>query len=144
MRIRFVSLLFLLMLDSFAFSQANNKKVKEVEQAIVAMRDAMVEGKSQALLDIVADDLSYGHSSGAVENKAEFVDKITSGKSDFVKIDLTNQTIKIVGNTAIVRHDLQAETNNNGTPGTVSLQILLIWQKQKGKWKLLARQAVKK
>ena len=35
-------------------------------------------------------------------------------------------------------------TNNDNKPGEVHLLILLVWQKQHGQWKLLARQAVKK
>ena len=78
-----------------------------------------------------------------VEDKAEFVRAIVSGESDFVTINLTEQTIKIAGNAAIVRHKLSATTNNSGKPGTANLALLMVWQKQKGGWKLLARQAVK-
>lgn len=130
------------LVSSIAFAQAK-QEVKEVEKAVEELRVAMVDGNKTALENIAHDSLSYGHSGGHVETKAEFVEKIVSGKSDFVSIAISNQTIKIVGNTAVVRHDFNAETNNNGTPGTVSLHILTIWQSQKGKWKLLARQAVK-
>ena len=69
------------------------------------------------------------------------MEQIASGKSDFVTIDLTDQTIKVVGNTAIVNHKLSAQTNDGGKPGTVVLGVMLIFEKMKGEWKLLARQA---
>lgn len=122
---------------------AQSKEEAAVASAVEMLKKAMIEGKKEALENIAADDLSYGHSAGKVEEKAEFVRAIVSGESDFVTIDLTDQTIKIVGNNAIVRHKLSATTNNNGQPGTVKLAVLLVWQKQKGQWKLLARQAVK-
>lgn len=122
---------------------AQSKDENEVSAAVENLRKAMIDGKKEALEKIAAEELSYGHSLGKVENKAEFVEALASGKSDFVTIDLTEQTIKIAGNTAIVRHTLSATTNDNGNPGTVKLKILLIWQKQKGDWKLLARQAVR-
>jgi ketosteroid isomerase-like protein len=103
----------------------------------------MIDADKTALENIAADDLSYGHSAGKIEDKAEFVRAIVSNESDFVTINLTDQTIKIAGNVAIVRHKLAATTNNNGQPGTAKLSVLLVWQKQKGDWKLLARQAVK-
>ena len=62
---------------------------------------------------------------------------------DFVTIDITDQTIDIVGKTAIVRHQFNATTNDGGKPGIVKLKVLLIFQKENGVWKLLARQAVK-
>jgi ketosteroid isomerase-like protein len=124
-------------------AMAQSKEEAAVGAAIENLRKAMIDGDKSGLQNITADQLSYGHSSGKVEDKATFVDNIVTGKSDFVTIDLTGQTIVVSGDAAIVRHVLSATTNDSGKPGTVKLNILLIWQKQKGQWKLLARQAVK-
>lgn len=124
-------------------AQAQSKDEIAVTNAVEALKKAMIDADKTALENLAADGLSYGHSSGKVEDKAEFVRAIVSGESDFVTIDLTEQTIKIVGNSAIVRHKLFAKTNNKGQAGTANIAILLVWQKQKGRWKLLARQAVK-
>lgn len=124
-------------------SMAQKTDEESVKAAVEALRVAMVDANKSALENLTADDLSYGHSSGQIENKQEFVEKIATGKSDFVSINLEDQTIKVTGDAAIVRHKLKGETNNDGKPGTVSLSVLLVWQKQNGKWKLLARQAVK-
>ena len=122
---------------------ARSKDEKEVAAAVEKLKEAMVSGNRQQLEDIAAQELSYGHSGNKVENKAEFVEAIASGKSDFVTINLADQTVKVTGDVAIVRHTLSAKTNDNGKPGTVNLRILLIFQKQQGDWKLIARQAVK-
>lgn len=124
-----------------AFAQSKDETA--VASAVEALKKAMIDADKTALENIAADDLSYGHSAGKIEDKAEFVRAIVSNESDFVTINLTDQTIKIAGNVAIVRHKLAATTNNNGQPGTAKLSVLLVWQKQKGEWKLLARQAVK-
>ncbi|MBN8688840.1 MAG: nuclear transport factor 2 family protein [Chitinophagales bacterium] len=120
-----------------------SKKEKQVADATEQLRKAMVDADKSGLEKLASDQLSYGHSGGHVEGKAEFVDKIVSGKSDFVSIELTDQTIAISGKTAVVRHSLAAKTNDGGKPGEVHLKILLIWQKEGSQWKLLARQAVK-
>jgi ketosteroid isomerase-like protein len=122
---------------------AQTKEETAVTAAVETLRKAMIDGDKAALQKVTADQLSYGHSSGRVEDKATFVENIVSGKSDFVTIDLTGQTVAVAGDAAIVRHTLAATTNDGGTPGSVKLNILLVWQKQKGDWKLLARQAVK-
>jgi hypothetical protein len=134
-------LVFCLLVSVQSFSQSKDEKA--VADAVEVLRNAMVDANKKALEDIAAPELSYGHSSGLVEDRAAFVENIVSGKSDFVKINLTEQTVKIVGNTAIVRHKFFADTNNGGTPGTINLTVLLVWQKQKGEWKLLARQAAR-
>lgn len=138
---RFIYLIVLTGVMNVAMAQ--NKEEAAVTAAVENLRKAMVDGDKAGLQNITADQLSYGHSSGKVEDKTTFVDNIVTGKSDFVTIDLTNQTIAVSGDAAIVRHTLSATTNDGGNPGSVKLNILLIWQKQKGQWKLLARQAVK-
>jgi len=122
---------------------AQAKAETDVANAVERLRMAMIDGNKEELVSIVSDKLSYGHSSGFVEGKTEFVDKIVSGKSDFVTIELKDQVISISGKIAVIRHKLNATTNDNGKPGEVHLSILLIFQKENKQWKLLARQAVK-
>ncbi len=130
----------------FVFShgmRAQSKAEKAVAATIETLNKAMIEADS-AMLDILtAPQLSYGHSVGFVENKQQFIRKIMSGSSDFVSINLAKQTIAVSGKTAVVRHTLDAVTNNDNKPGEVHLHVLQVWQKQNGGWRLLARQAVK-
>jgi ketosteroid isomerase-like protein len=123
--------------------QAQTADEKAVAAAVEKLRQAMIAADIPALKSLAADEISYGHSNGLIENKAEFVDQFVTGKSVFKTINLTDQTVKIVGETAIVRHRLTGDTNNSNVPGKVDLGVLSVWQKQKGEWKLLARQAVK-
>ncbi|WGT64904.1 nuclear transport factor 2 family protein [Variovorax paradoxus] len=115
-----------------------------VAAAAERLRVAMIDPTPAALGALVADDLSYGHSGGRVDTKDSFIGDLIAGKSDFVSIAITEQTIKVVGgDTAIVRHTLAADTLDSGKPGKVALKILGIWKKQGNDWKLLARQAVR-
>ncbi|MBT1696777.1 DUF4440 domain-containing protein [Fulvivirgaceae bacterium PWU4] len=124
-------------------SLAQSQDEKEVAAAVESLRKAMIDASESSLKDLTSDALSYGHSSGMVEDKAGFIGRLLSGESDFKTITLSDQTIKINNNVAIVRHRLVAETSDNGKPGNPNLSVLLVWQKDKGKWKLVARQAVK-
>ncbi len=131
-----------LLLICFA-AHAQTKQEKAVANAVEQLRKAMVDADSVMLDKLVSPKLSYGHSGGALDDKTVFVQKIVSGKSDFVALEFAGQTISVSKNTAIVRHKLNAVTNDSGKPGEVHLSVLLIWQKLHGAWKLLARQAVK-
>ena len=126
-----------------AFGQAQSTKETAVANAVERLRKAMIDGNKTALENIVSDKLSYGHSGGHIDDKKEFVEKLVSGKSDFVTIDLSEQSVSVSGKTAIVQHKLNATTNDGGKPGEVRLLVMLVWQKQGSKWILLARQAVK-
>jgi hypothetical protein len=134
---------FLVCISFHTVTMAQTKDEKDVATALEKLRVAMIDGDSARLTALVSPQLSYGHSGGHVEGQAEFVSKIVTGKSDFVTIDITDQTINIVKDVAVVRHTLHATTNDNGKPSVVDLSILLVWQKDKKDWKLLARQAVK-
>ncbi|QHS58636.1 nuclear transport factor 2 family protein [Chitinophaga agri] len=122
---------------------AQSKDEKNVATQVESLKKALVDGDRASLEKLTDDKLSYGHSNGRIEDKATFVSNLVTGKSDFVTIDLTDQKIAIAGNTAIVRHTLSADINDNGVAGHVKLYVLLVWSKEDGQWKLLARQAVK-
>jgi hypothetical protein len=124
-------------------SLAQDKESAAVATAVESLRKALIDPEKTTLDALVLDELTYGHSSGVVQDKATFEEALLSKSSDFVTIDLSQQTIRVVGNTAWVRHILSATTNDGGKPGTAHLSVLLIWVKQKGQWRLLARQAVK-
>ncbi|WP_097130638.1 nuclear transport factor 2 family protein [Pedobacter xixiisoli] len=132
-----------LLLMSSTMLYAQNKEEQSLTAAVEKLKNAMISGERKALEEVAADDLSYGHSGGKVEDKATFVETIASGKSDFVTIELKNQTVKVTGKTGVVRHELHATTNDGGKPGEVHIGIMLVWQKQGKDWKLLARQAYK-
>ncbi|WPO81673.1 nuclear transport factor 2 family protein [Chryseobacterium sp. JJR-5R] len=122
---------------------------KKNDQELVAdaaekLRSAMVSGDRSSLESLILPELTYGHSGGHIDDAKEFVEKLASKKSDFLTIDITNQTVHIVGKTAIVRHHFYATTADMGkAPGDVTLDTVLVWVKVKKDWKLLARQAVK-
>ncbi len=122
---------------------ANDDEVKLLEATINTLRQAMVDANGLVLGNLACEELTYGHSNGNLQTKAEFVETIVSGKSNFVSIALTNPYVKIYGDTAIARHEFNAETNDGGKPGSVRLHILWVWRNEGGTWKMLARQAVR-
>ena len=126
-----------------AFTSKAQNTTDKVANAVEFLKQAMISGNQSDLETIASVDLSYGHSSGKIEDKAAFVKSIASGASDFVTIDLTDQTIKVKGKVAIVRHKLAAKTNDNGKPGEVKLGIMLVFTKEGKDWKLIGRQAYK-
>ena len=53
-----------------------NKEEKEVAAAVDQLKMAMIDGERAKLESITDDHLSYGHSSGVVEDKKTFVEHI--------------------------------------------------------------------
>ena len=129
-----------LVLGTFTIAFADNEEAA-VNQAIENLRNAMLGADKSKLEELVADQLSYGHSSGVVETKAQFIDVVASKKTIYKSITLSEPTTTVAGTNAIARHIFSAETEAGGKPGTARVGVLQVWQKQTGGWKLLARQA---
>lgn len=124
-------------------AHAGSNTLATLEKSIDALSQAMISADAKKLQALTSKHLSYGHSSGRVEGQQDFINNLVNGSSDFVTIDLQGQTISLADGIAIVRHTLVAETNDAGKPGAVKIGVMLVWQEQKGKWTLLARQAFK-
>ena len=120
---------------------ASTKDVDAVSAAVEALRKAMIAGDKSALDKLVADELSYGHSSGRLETKAEFIAALTSGKAGFSAIELSDQTVNIVDNIALVRHVFVGASRRHGE--TLKLSNLTVWLQRQGQWRMVARQATK-
>ena len=114
-----------------------------VAQAVEALRKAILGQEKTQLEALCADQLSYGHSDGRVENKAKFIDGVMTRKAILKSLTLSDHTIAIVGTDAIARHTWASESETDGKLTSTKIGVLQVWQKQDGAWKLLARQSVR-
>ena len=116
----------------------------EVQRAVEAFNKAMVDPSVELMEILCAEELTYGHSSGLIQERAAFIDDIVKGPFDFSSVEAPDQTIHISGNTAIVRHIFLAKATNAGEPVDIRIGNVQVYQKGKdGKLRLLARQAYK-
>lgn len=122
------------------FSQSADEK--DVAATVEKIRVAIEKADKAALEELTADQLVYAHSNGRVQDKPEFIKEILDPNAiDYTSISMTDQTIRVTGNTAIVRHIYSAETLTGGKPGSLKIGNMFVLQKQNDKWKLLGRQA---
>ena len=131
-----------LLVSIISFAQSSDEKA--VAEAVEKLRVAIIGAKEADLMKLTSPQLTYGHSNGLMEDQKEFIRALTSEESKFTKIDLSEQTITISGDVAMVRHKLIGDTHNKGKdPAPVRLGVLTVWQKVKGQWVLIGRQAFK-
>jgi len=124
-----------------AFAGADEDAVlKNVE----TFRAAQQAGKADAIAPLCAEELSYSHSSGAIDTKASLIEGINKANYKWATLEYKNPTVRVVGPAAIVRFNFVGEqefTDGKKTPQ--NLAILMNWQKQGNDWKLLSRAATK-
>lgn len=114
-----------------------------VEQAVDALTKALLAADGPALDALVLDGLSYGHSSGQVQDKTAFIETLTSKRSTFPSIGLSDRSVSVVGDDAIARHVFTGEVVSGGKTSPVHIGVMQVWHSDGGRWRLLARQAFK-
>ena len=130
---------------SFLFFVSTNaqKSDKEIEASVDNLNKAMISADKSALEKLTADDLSYGHSTGVIQNKSDYIKDILTGPVKFLQIDKTDQTITVTDNIATVRNISSIKGTRDAGPLDLKIGILMIWIKKGDGWKLLARQGYK-
>jgi ketosteroid isomerase-like protein len=121
-------------------AEVNPNGAKDVLAAMESLKTAMIAKDGAALQKLLSDDLTYTHSTGQEETKAQFIKAIASGKSIVERLDYMGTTVRTYGNTALVKGkvDLYHSSTN-----IVHMNILHVWAKGPDGWKLVARQATR-
>ena len=115
----------------------------DVLAVIEEYRKAMVDGNGARLLEMSADDMSFGHANGVVQTKVEFVKSVVDKVEIFRKIKLYDHSIRVSGDLAIARHTFDADVFFQGKDQNFLLSIVQTWKKEDGRWRLLVRQSFK-
>ncbi len=139
-----ITLFLSFMLAFSSILSAQSTAEKEVAASITSLVKAMISVDDASLNALIAEQLSYGHSSGLVETKKEFIGQVTGRKTVYTDIIISNQVITVSGDVAICRNQSNMIMNVDNKPAELNLLVMMVWQKQNGQWKLLARQAVRK
>jgi len=111
-----------------------------VTDVVELLRKGILEADKAKLAQVAAEQLSYGHSSGRVETKEQFINGVLTRKAVVKSLAFPDLKVTVVGNAAIARHIYLAESELDGKATTTRIGALQVWQKQDGVWKLLARQ----
>jgi ketosteroid isomerase-like protein len=114
-----------------------------VKQSVEALREALLKADKPQLERLTADQVSYGHSDGRVQDKPEFVNGVMTRKATVKSINFPDLKVSVAGDAAIARHLYESESETDGKTNNVKIGVLSVWQKQGGNWKLLARQGYK-
>lgn len=99
---------------------------------------AMQDADLTTLDALCADELSYAHSSGARDTKAQYLEKLRSGYYVYRRIDHPVERVAVVGDSALVVGRMTADLDVDGTPKTIDNLALAVWTRASGQWQLLA------
>ena len=133
----------------FCASVLTSTVVKAADDAdlatlIEALRTAMQTKDKLQLEAICHDQLSYGHSSGKVDDKPSFIAAAISPKWRWLSLDFMDPSTKTAGDLAISRTTLGGVYElEGGKQVSIKDGVVMVWRWESGQWKLIVRQAYK-
>jgi ketosteroid isomerase-like protein len=114
-----------------------------VKDAVEALRKAVFDQDKAKLEALVSDELTYGHSSAVVQNKAEMVNGVMTRKAKLKTLEYPELKVSVAGDTAWARHLYVSDSELDGKTNNTKIGILEVWRKGGGGWQLFARQGYK-
>jgi ketosteroid isomerase-like protein len=141
-RISFLAIVIALISSGLGLAQAG----KAEQQVLQAEKDrfaAMVKGDRAALEKLIADDLTYIHSTALLQNKDEFIKSVVAGNIDYVSIvpSASDAKVRINGNTAIVTGLAAVNVIDNGKDRKIRIRYTTAYANHGGAWLLQAWQS---
>ena len=132
------------MLNVFA-ANAQSKGEKQIIAQTYLLSHTVFSTKDSLILEsLFAKTATYGHSHGNVQTREQAIAGISHNLSTYTDTSVSNISV-IFGDddVSIVRYLFKAtEHTKDGKAVPLNLSIMLVWVKEKGKWKLFGRQAV--
>jgi hypothetical protein len=114
----------------------------EEVQALLAAEDrryqAMLDADLTVLDEVCADELSYAHSDGSRDTKAQYLHKVHTRYYVYRRIDHPVERVEVLGDTAVVVGRMTADLEVEGRPKTIDSLALAVWTRATGPWRLLA------
>jgi Domain of unknown function (DUF4440) len=121
-------------------AQADEAKListaKEFHQALVKKNTISINQQTDKAL-------TYGHSNGWIENKAELIKDLETGYISYQGFKEDSISVAMNGNIASVRFVADITAIMKEATTAFHLKVLEVWVKKGKRWVLFARQAVK-
>jgi ketosteroid isomerase-like protein len=125
------------------FAQSKDEKAL-IERSYLLSHTVFGSKDSLTLEDLFAKKATYGHSHGNLQTRQQAIASISKNKSKYTDTAVSNiQVLMDDDDVAIVRHLFKAKENKaDGTVTPLNFSMMLVWVKEKKKWRLMGRQAV--
>ncbi|MEO6357371.1 MAG: nuclear transport factor 2 family protein [Ferruginibacter sp.] len=137
------SLLILLLTTVTYGSFAQPMEDDKLTATLKAFHLALVNKNTIAINQQTDKALSYGHSNGWIQTKADVIKDLESGYISYQDIKEDSITITMNGNMANVRFLGDYKATLKGAASNFRLRVLEVWVKKSKRWVLFARQGIR-
>ena len=120
---------------------AQSKKAEKLRQTELQRFEAMTTRDTARLSPLLSDGLTYTHSNGLTENKAEHLHNIAGGKIVYQSMESEAMNVRVHGRAAVITGVVHVKGLYQGKEFDIRLSYTNAYFKEKGKWKLVAWQS---
>jgi hypothetical protein len=121
-----------------ATGAGTEKTVAGLEEQI---RGAVIKGDTSMLERYLADDFVGIGPNGSKDDKSHTIQALNDGSVKYSAIDVTEENVRMYGNTGIYNGHDNVKMSVNGQPLTADVRVTIVWVKQNGQWKRVSFQA---
>lgn len=135
-------------LISISINAQENKAISELNrkpelQKNIQLLDFYMKSNDSKILELLSNDVSFGHSNGWIQNFDDFKKDFESRKVSYKSIEQTDfSEYKRNGKTVSIRRKVKVSGVYKIYDFEMTLSLLEIWVKNGKSWKLWSRQAV--
>lgn len=133
----------ILSLALFALALTGATPEQDVANAEKAWSVAVMGNDYAALEKVLGDELIYTHSNGESDSKRLFIDNLKNNVRKYHAVEYDKQTVKVIGNTAMVSVMGKLKVTTRGTLGEVKVSFLHVYVKRGGAWQLVGHQSAR-
>jgi ketosteroid isomerase-like protein len=105
--------------------------------------EAMRRGDWTALDAVLADDLTYVHSTARLESKAEHIANLRGGKPHYRGIAPRERTVRVHGGVGIVNGVSEMHVERDGKEQRFTVRYLAVYAKAGEQWRMIAWQSTR-
>ena len=119
----------------------------DIEQQIIPLdsqrMQAMINADIDALKLILADDMTYVHTTTALDTKQSLLDALGSGTLNYQSMITDDVKVRVYGDTAIVTGAAKIQVISRGQPNTFGVRFTDVYTNRDGRWQMVAWQATR-
>jgi ketosteroid isomerase-like protein len=139
----FVFALFGLLLIPVARA-AESAAIMAVRAADNARLAAMMAGDGPALARLMSDELTFVHSDGRIESKADYVRNMTAGDTEYAGAMTSDvQALEPAASVVVLIGAQEMRKRLGSTWSDISLRYMAVWRNEAGKWRMFAWQSMR-
>jgi ketosteroid isomerase-like protein len=105
--------------------------------------EAMAKKDLAKLNELIADDLTYTHSSARLDTKQSLIGNMESGSTVYTSVVPSDVKAQDLGDTVVLTGSCKISVISGGKPNSFGVRFTDVWANKGGRWQMVAWQSTR-